>query len=154
MRFKPYELHVSGSPKLYLIDRGLAKRVARYNWRYDPQSRRAKATVRCRQPRVMLHKFLTRLVGKRWQEIWFSNGNVYDCRIVNLLPYRREEEGARRRNFKGKKIPYKGVSQKKNGKFVASIRVRGKLKHLGYFESSELAAQAYKEAFQMIHPKI
>ena len=149
----PFELHVAGSPQPHLIDRSLAAEAARFNWKYDGHLKRARATIGRKVPRVMLHKFLLSLKGFKWAEVYFSTGNPFDCRLVNLVPYRREEEGARRRIFDGKKIPYKGVSLKRNGKYVASIRTHGILKHLGYFNTPEAAAEAYLNAYRLLHSR-
>jgi hypothetical protein len=44
---------------------------------------------------------------------------------------------------------YKGVSWKKKiSKWVANIKIDGKLKHLGYFTSEEEAAEAYQKALK------
>lgn len=60
---------------------------------------------------------------------------------------RREKLGSRRlycTNATG----FKGVSRK-SGKFVAQLNIGGKRKHLGLFETAELASQAYLAAVEM-----
>jgi hypothetical protein len=153
MTLCPVELHVMGSPLPYLVDRSMAAEVARYKWHYDPKLKRARAIIQRGGPRIMLHKYLLSLKGIRWVEVYFNNGNCFDCRLVNLVPYRRNEEGARRKVFKNKKVPFKGVSRRGSGKYVASIRANGHLKHLGYFTTPEAAADAYEKAYSLLHSK-
>ena len=59
-------------------------------------------------------------------------------RVVNLLLTDR----ARRRG----RWPLGVVFHKGVGKFVATVRCNGKIKHLGYFDNPEDASQAYKVA--------
>jgi hypothetical protein len=142
---------VKGCLQPFLVDRGLVEKAACHIWHYDARLKCARASIYGWRSRITLHKYLLQLKGIQWEEVYFNNGNRFDFRLVNLVPYRREEEGARRKVFKGKRIPYKGVSLKSNGKYVASIRSQGHLKHLGYFNTPEAAADAYKAAYNLIH---
>ncbi|MBB6299931.1 AP2 domain-containing protein [Rhizobium leucaenae] len=59
----------------------------------------------------------------------------------------RAKMSASSRKSPPKKGPYKGVSYVgRNGKWIAHISIDGKLRHLGYFETEELAARAYDSA--------
>ena len=57
------------------------------------------------------------------------------------------EQGRNRRVQKNNTSGFTGVSLYKNtGKWVCSIRINGKRKHIGYFATKEEAAYAYKKA--------
>lgn len=147
-----YRLQVSKSPKRFIIDRKFAKDVNQFSWSFIPKLFRARATVRPKEPRVMLHKYVAELEGLKWVEIFFANNDPFDCRVRNLRPYRRDEEGARRKMFKNKRIKIKGVYLKKStGKYGASLRHKRKLIHLGYFPTPELAAAAHRKAYNARH---
>jgi len=153
LRLKPYRLLVVGAPRRYLVDLIFAKRLVKYSWRYVKRNDKAQATIKTGKPRVRLHRLVARYAGIRWQEMFFANNDPFDCRMANLVPYRRDEEGARRKTYKNKTVPYKGVHLKKGtGKFGASLRHHGKLHYLGYFMTPELAAQAYRKAYKEAHP--
>lgn len=156
MFIKIARLHVIGAPKRYIVDRRALRYLRRYTWRFVPRHNRAWATVRRKALRVMLHKFITHKEGKNWQEVFFANNDPFDCRFGNLRPYDRVDDGARRKRFKNNKSGFKGVHFKrtsKSNKWGASIRVRGRLKHLGYFPTAEAAAQEYTKAYKLAHPR-
>ena len=148
-----YRLDVANAPRRYIVDLRLAKKLTLFSWKYVPRLNRARAVIVRGKPRVMLHKYIARLLGKKWVEIFFANNDPFDCRGDNLRPYRRDEEGARRKVFKNKKVRFKGVYLKSTtGRYGASIRHNGKLHHLGYFDLPEQAAEAYRKAYKAIHP--
>ena len=156
MRIKIKLLYVSGAPKRYTVDLSAMRFLRLYKWRYMKRQNRACATTRYKQPREMLHKFIARKNGKNWVEVFFANNDPFDCRMGNLRPYDRCEEGAHRRRFKNNKTGYKGVFLKPSNatnKFGAAIRHRRKLRHLGYFPTAELAAAAYRKAYNLAHLK-
>lgn len=104
---------------------------------------------------MYLHRYVLHLAKKYYPEVTFYNGDVHDCRLVNLKPYRREEEGATRRMFKNNSTQRKGVYwHKARKKWVAMIRTRKKLRHLGYFKTPDLAANAYAKAWNLAHPTL
>lgn len=154
LRFKVYRLQVSGAPRRFVIDRRHSALVAAVPWKFVPRTVRARATITKGEPRIFLHKYIASLAHLDWEEIFFANNDPYDCRAGNLRPYRRDEEGARRKTFKNKAVPFKGVYLRGKDKYGASIRVHGKLKHLGYFTTAEAAAKAYKTAYQAAHPDL
>jgi hypothetical protein len=82
------------------------------------------------------------------------NGNPSDNRICNLrlVTPHQNTLNRRRSNTSIFKSPYRGVRfVKSNEKWVASISLRGKKTHLGYFETAELAKSAYIEASIRMH---
>jgi len=80
------------------------------------------------------------------------NGNRFDNRIENLRPATRSENacniGLSRLNTSG----VKGLSwAKKPQKWLACIKLNGKNKNLGYFESKELGAEFLELARELVH---
>jgi hypothetical protein len=77
-------------------------------------------------------------------EIGYINHNAADTRWVNLRAMTPSQRGAtsRRRN----KLGVRGVWIAKSGKYVAHIRVAGKKKYLGLFDTIEKASVAYTRA--------
>jgi len=75
------------------------------------------------------------------------NGNWLDCRRENLRICTNAENSRnvsiKRTNTTG----FKGVSfAPKRRKYRASIRINGKYKYLGYFDTPEAASNAYQKA--------
>lgn len=85
-------------------------------------------------------------------EVDHINGDILDNRWENLRiathSQNMKNRGAPSNNTSG----YKGVSfHRKKGKWRAAIHSEGKKYHLGYFNSAELASQAYEEAAKIHH---
>ena len=82
------------------------------------------------------------------------NGNKFDNRIVNLreasdLQNGQNQHNPTKRNTSG----YLGVSwSKRENKFVAQIRVNGKGRQIGFFNTAEEAHEAYLKAKKQDHP--
>jgi hypothetical protein len=147
---------VNGSPRPFIIDLDLAKKIGRHNWNYVPRARFCHAVVRTGKPRVSLHHYIINVLGKRdWMEIHFRNGDKFDCRRTNLKPYDRSNDGANRRLFKNKKsFGKKGVYYRKKSKtWYAMIRFKGKMIYLGTKPTAEAAAKAYSVAFRQMRAK-
>ena len=77
-------------------------------------------------------------------EIGYINHNTSDTRWANLRAMTPSQRGAtsRRRN----KLGVRGVWITKSGKYVARIKVAGKKKYLGLFDTIEKASVAYTRA--------
>ena len=75
------------------------------------------------------------------------NGNRLDNRKSNLRNCDRSQNLANSSRRKDNKSGYKGVLwDKRERKWIASIRVNGKLHFLGRYVNIKVAAQAYSEA--------
>lgn len=75
------------------------------------------------------------------------NGNKLDNRLCNLRFVFPRENIANSSSKSGSTSKYKGVSfDTSRGKWISSIQINGKTKHLGRFESEEEAAKAYDKA--------
>lgn len=69
------------------------------------------------------------------------NNNVSNLRWCNL-----QQNQFNRSKGEGTTSKYKGVHwHKRDNKYVVHIKINGKQKHLGYFDSEEDAANAYNE---------
>lgn len=148
-----FRLHVEGAPKPFWVDRKFIKHVVRKRWRYMRLTRFARAYFAAIKERKLLHRYLLELEDLRWPEVYFANGDFFDCRISNLKPYRHDEEGAQRKRFKNNTSGTKGVYfRKTTRKWQACIRVKGKLLHLGYFSTVKAATDAYSKAWALAHP--
>ncbi len=73
------------------------------------------------------------------------NGHGLDNRRTNLRWVTSQQNKWNRRRITRGSSRFLGVCRAR-GKWVANIREGGILKHLGYFEAEEDAAQAYREA--------
>jgi hypothetical protein len=75
-----------------------------------------------------------------------KDGNGLNNQKSNIRPATRAQNGQNRK-LQIHSAPFKGVHHfKALGGWTASIRVNKKKKHLGYFDSPELAARAYDAA--------
>lgn len=80
------------------------------------------------------------------------NAVKYDNRLSNLRAASSSENGRNRGAQKNNSSGLKGVYQRKKlGKWQASIKLYGKLKHLGTFTSAESASAAYAAAAHKYH---
>ena len=75
------------------------------------------------------------------------NGNKLDNRLCNLRFVSPRENIANSSSKSGSTSKYKGVSfDTSRSKWISSIQINGRTKHLGRFESEEEAAKAYDKA--------
>lgn len=145
----------AGSPRPFLIDAKFFEACYEVPWRYLPKGNRARGFFGKGKTRQYLHRFVLSLAGKHYPEVTFSNGDWHDCRLENLISYRHEEHGAQRTLFKNSTSKRKGVSwHARRGKYAAMIRIRGKLKHLGYYADADQAARVYAIAWNEAHPHL
>jgi hypothetical protein len=84
------------------------------------------------------------------------NGNVLDNRRTNLRLCTRAENSRNRRVHAVNKVGLKGVSAKRKTptsrvRWIAQITVSGRKKHLGRFDTPELAHEFYCLAADMLH---
>jgi hypothetical protein len=72
-----------------------------------------------------------------------KDGNTLNNQKINLRICTRSQNGANRKIQKNNTSGYPGVSKSRN-KWQANIMVNKKSKHLGVFETPEMAYNAYK----------
>lgn len=82
------------------------------------------------------------------------NGNRQDNRISNLREANASQNQYNRGIPKNNESGFKGVYYiRRLHKWKAEIRIEGKLKYLGLFNSPEEASKAYKDAARELHGK-
>ena len=102
----------------------------------------------------LCHKRLHRMImgepdGKMIDHI---NVNPLDNRRENLRVCTNQQNLFNKNKYSNNTSGFKGVSFHKNAqKFVASISIDGKLKHLGYFATAAAAHEEYKIAAVKYH---
>lgn len=80
------------------------------------------------------------------------NGDCSDNRLCNLRAATNGENQRNRKTFSNSTTGVTGVSwNKRRGKYEAYIKVDGKRKHLGLFDSIERAAAEYSKASKKYH---
>ena len=106
------------------------------------------------------HYYLHRLIYKYHNEDWditysieneidHININPLDNRIENLRVVNHSENMRNRNKFKNCSSIYKGVGWfKPNKKWLAKIRINGKIKHLGFFDTEEEAHLVYEKKYE------
>lgn len=95
---------------------------------------------------VILSRFILKIVEDK-KVVTFSDKNTLNCQKKNLIVVDRQNNAIRRKSFKNSSSKYKGVPwDKRSDKWVASTRVGGKRKHLGYFSDEDEAAVFYNKA--------
>ena len=100
------------------------------------------------------HRLAWFYVTGEWppDQIDHINGIRDDNRIANLRAATRSENGQNRRKPQANNTTgYLGVTRHR-GKFLAKIRLDGKRKHLGLFNTPEEAHAAYLKVKREIHP--
>ena len=124
-----------------IIDEDDYNRVSRVRWYYNGSYVHGIVSGR----KTYLHRFIKNApIGT---EVDHINGNKLDNRKGNLRYCTRSQNvgntGLRRNNKSG----YKGVCfHKDTNKWRAGIKLNGKTKHLGLFNTTKEAAKAYNKA--------
>jgi hypothetical protein len=126
-----------------LIDAGDAPRVAPFVWFLGTRG------VRTAGGRVKLARFL--LDAPAGRVVDHINGDILDNRRANLRLCTQAGNGKNRHNRRDNKTGYKGVSLRRNGRWIARIRSDDVLHHLGSFTDVEEAARAYDAAARRLH---
>jgi hypothetical protein len=86
------------------------------------------------------------------REVDHINVNPLDNRRENLRVCTNQQNLFNKNKYSNNTSGFKGVSFHKNAqKFVASISIDGKLKHLGYFATAAAAHEEYKIAAVKYH---
>ena len=135
--------------------------TGKFFWKYPGKGRRKSGesgcyrkvrkyvSIRFNNKEYRAHKLAWFYVYGEWpsHEIDHINGDPWDNRIINLRLATREENARNRKTHRNSVTGYKGVFEnKRDGGYRAYIRVQGKSKFLGNFDSAEMAALVYDSA--------
>ena len=106
-----------------------------------------------KQPLIYMHRAILERVGyKDFAQTDHIDRNKLNNLRSNLRPATARQNSCNRGKRKNNTSGYTGVCwHKQNKKWLARIRIDGKMKHLGYFDDIKDAAQAYNEAALELH---
>ena len=107
-----------------------------------------------------LHRLIYKYHNDDW-DITYSNDNLIDHididpsnnKIENLRLVNKSQNNRNKNKKENSSSKYKGVYSSKSVKkkpWSAAISIDGKLKHLGYFDNEEEAAEVYKKKYDEI----
>lgn len=148
------QVPVSGGKGFTIVDPGDATKVLEHTWCFNKVAR-GKRYVHRRLPvsegakLVKLHRWLLG-VTDRGVCVDHINGDSLDNRRANL---RICNQGENMRNYRRAwgKNGIRGVMKTPAGKFRSRIRYRGKLYHIGTFDTLNDASIAYAFASELMH---
>lgn len=137
--------------KLYnceaIIDDEDFEYLSKYNWGYDGRYVYAREYLgNNKYKKFYIHRLI--MNTPKGMDTDHINGNKLDNRKENLRIATRSQNSMNQKlQVRQTTSKYKGVRlDKRNGRWVAAIKINGKAKHLGVFETEDLAAQAYNKA--------
>lgn len=105
------------------------------------------------EKRELAHRVVFAISHGRWPDgiIDHIDGNKANNDPSNLRESTHSKNAANMPAMPHNACGFKGVHLQKNtGRWRAQIRVSGKTKHLGYFDSPEIASSAYERAAESI----
>jgi hypothetical protein len=80
------------------------------------------------------------------EDLNYADRNPLNDRIENLRLATKAQFGASRLSHRNNTLEYKGVSwHARSQKWVASVRFRGRMRCLGYFDTAKAAGAAYRD---------
>lgn len=111
--------------------------------------------IRINKRNFLCHRLAWLYITGKWPSDMLDhiNGDKSDNRFCNLREATRSQNcGNHHRLRPTNTSGFRGVSpRKENGKWRATIRLEGKIKSLGTFDSPEVAKAAYDKAFKEKH---
>jgi len=97
------------------------------------------------RPLILLHREIMK--APAGMEVDHVNGNTLDCRKENMRICTGQQNRWNQKRQNNKSSKYKGVSWFTNDRaWIASIRINGNAKYLGFFHDEKQAALAYDKA--------
>jgi hypothetical protein len=151
-----YEFHGYRYHPIYLVWKGMKQRCYNSNYNYYKHYGGRGIKV-CDEWKNSAKSFIEWCLNNGWKpglEIDREDNNgdycSENCRFITHKENMHNQELLRNTNTSG----YRGVCYVKNkNKWVAQITINNEVKHLGYFNSSELAAIAYDNAVPDNRPR-
>ena len=135
--------------KFAMVDDEDFERVAQFRWQYRKTKSGAEYVIRKQKingvyVNIHLHRFV---LPHDFQDTDHIDGNGLNNQKFNLRPCTRSQNKMNQHSIRLHSSRFKGVHFKKSSNiWGASIRARGKLKHLGYTEDESDAAKLYDVA--------
>ena len=129
------------------------KRQGAVNGKFGNLEKTGYVRAKVLNKKYLAHRLAWFVVNKQWPDgqIDHINGNRSDNRISNLRVVNQSGNAQNRRaSQKNNQSGYFGVHAS-GKKWRAQIRIDKKLKHLGLFDTPELASMAYIEAKRSVH---
>ena len=138
--------------KVALVDDEDYVDVSRFKWYAHTNYRVFYAirniTIAGKRKAVKLHRYIMR--APDGVEVDHLNGDGLDCQRANMRLCSRSENQQNTPAYRGNGSGFKGVERFDGGeKWRARIRVDGKQRHLGLFNSKEDAARTYDVAARL-----
>lgn len=102
----------------------------------------------------LLHREVARRAGMAidGKEVDHRDGDGLNCRRDNLRPATKLQNSYNRGPNRNNKSGFKGVSWwRRDSRWQAIIRANGRQKHLGFYDTVEEAAEAYRKAAERLH---
>ena len=97
-----------------------------------------------RGSQMLMHRLV--IGAPKGVKVDHRSGDKMDNRRSNLRPATEQQNQANRQKFSGSSR-FKGVSwDRYHGRWAASVKVDGRKRHLGYFDSESMVAAAYDRA--------
>jgi hypothetical protein len=136
----------------FLIDADDEAIAKRHCWsRHVHGYARAVTRVGGRLKTVYLHRLVCRTTEER-PHVDHINGDAADCRKANLRACTRSQNLSNQKRRSDNTSGFKGVGlHSQTGMYRARIRSKGIEKHLGLFESPQVAAVAAEAAREILH---
>jgi hypothetical protein len=136
------------------FDKVDARKVLRYKW-YRAKSKskiyaQARVKIDGYWRTILMHRLI---LGVTISKVDHEDGDGLNNRRNNLRKATNTQNGCnRKKQLHGSTSKYKGVCwNSKRQKWRGTIKLNGKAKHLGYFHTEILAAQAYDVAAKNLH---
>jgi hypothetical protein len=142
---------VSPEQRYVMVDAEDYPKLAKYNWLLA-RNRGNKCYAICFENREILHMHRMIMDAPKGMLVDHRDRNGLNNTKRNLRLATHSQNCCNRIHPGNRSSQYRGVGRYKDKrKYRASICVKGKKTHLGYFESEEDAARAYDKAAKELH---
>lgn len=140
--------------KFAIVDKIDYEYLNQFKWCYNcGYAVRHSPTAKGKRTTILMHRvILERMRHKDFKDSDHINQNKLDNRRCNLRTATRSQNLCNKGKQSNNTSGFKGVCWvKRDKKWLAQIRINGKRKHLGYFDSKKQAARAYSKAAKKYH---